>query len=592
MSFSSPPALTGTFPLIGLEGAVTAILVGCAFGWPRICAGLFSRIESQFRVLARKPKTATAVVGLTALVLRLAILPILPIPIPLRPDEFSNLLAADTFCQGRLTNPTPAMWVHFETIHVDMVPTYMSMYFPAQGLVLAAGKVLFGQPWFGVLIGGAAMCAAVCWMLQAWLPPSWALLGGFLAVMRIALFSYWTSTYDNAGPISALGGALVLGSLPRFRKDRSAYNLLLMGVGVVILGLSRPYEGLLLCIPVAVSLLHSSATARRPPVQTLLKRAAPSLVLLLGAAGWLGYYNYRAFGSPLTLPYTINRATYATTPYYVWEKPRPEPHYRHPEMRLFYKTDALDYYRVHSIAGFPAITLIKAIRGVYFFSGFALIPPLFMIPWVLRDSRIRLLVICLLMLAAGMTIEIYLFPHYLAPLTPAFYALGLQAMRHLRLWRPGGLDVGMALARFSVATCILMVCVRPFNKQLGCPVPERPVATWILNWFGPDHFVTQRSIVEDQLEQIPGSQIAIVRYAPNHDTLDEWVFNAADIDGSKVIWARDMGDADNKELLQYYKNRKAWLVQPDLPSAEVTPYPMAEKVTAVPSGESAAWAKM
>jgi hypothetical protein len=196
------------------------------------------------------------------------------------------------------------------------------------------------------------------------------------------------------------------------------------------------------------------------------------------------------------------------------------------------------------------------------------------------------------MLAAGMTVEIYLFPHYLAPFTPAFYALGLQAMRHLRLWKPGGLGVGMALTRFSVAVCVLMVCVRPFNKQLNCPVPERPVATWILNWFGPDHFVTQRSTVEDQLEQIPGGQIAIVRYAPDHDTLDEWVFNAADIDRSKVIWARDMGDADNQELLQYYKNRKAWLVQPDLPSAEVTPYPMAGKVTAVPSVEPAAWAKM
>ena len=41
------------------------------------------------------------------------------------------------------------MWTHFETIHVSMVPTYMSMYFPGQGLVLAAGKVLFGNPWFG-----------------------------------------------------------------------------------------------------------------------------------------------------------------------------------------------------------------------------------------------------------------------------------------------------------------------------------------------------------------------------------------------------------------------------------------------------------
>jgi hypothetical protein len=68
------------------------------------------------------------------------------------PDDFSFLLAADTFAHGRLANPTPAMWTHFESIHITMQPTYMSMYFPAQGLLLAAGKVLFGNPWFGILL--------------------------------------------------------------------------------------------------------------------------------------------------------------------------------------------------------------------------------------------------------------------------------------------------------------------------------------------------------------------------------------------------------------------------------------------------------
>ena len=171
------------------------------------------------------------------LFLRLAILPVHPIPVPFRPDDFSNLLAADTFAHGRLTNPTPTMWVHFESIHIDMKPTYMSMYFPAQGMVLAAGKVLFGQPWFGVLISGALMCAGLCWMLQAWLPPSWALLGGFLAVLRLALFSYWTNAYDSGGPIAALGGALLLGALPRFMKDARPRYALLMAAGVVLLAL-------------------------------------------------------------------------------------------------------------------------------------------------------------------------------------------------------------------------------------------------------------------------------------------------------------------------------------------------------------------
>jgi hypothetical protein len=593
MSFSSPPASTGTFSLIDLEGAVTAILVGCAFAWPRICAGLFSGIERQFRVLARKPKTATAVVGLTALLLRLAILPIHPIPIPFGADDFSNLLAADTFSHGRLTNLTPAMWIHFETIHIDMVPTYMTMYFPGQGLVLAAGKLLFGHPWFGVMIAGALMSSALCWMLQAWLPPSWALLGGFLAVMRLALFSYWTSTYHNGGPISAIGGALVLGSLPRFKQGKRLRHLLTMSAGAVILGVTRPYEGFLLCLPVFIYLLHWILTSQRPHIRTLLIRAIPALALLLAGIAWLGYYDYRAFGSPLTLPYTVNRNTYATAPYYVWQNPRPEPHYRHAEMRRFYKIDELDdYYRVHSPSGLVKMTIIKALRGIDFFTGVALIPPLFMLPWALGDRRIRFLVICLVILAAGMTIEIYLFPHYLAPFTSAFYAVGLQALRHLYQWKPGGQPVGRAMTHWLVSICVLMVVLRLFDKQLNCPVPERPVSTWICNWFGPDHFVTQRSVVAAKLEQLPGRQIAIVRYSPDHEPIDEWVFNAADIDRSKVIWARDMGDAENQELLRYYKDRKAWLVQPDLPSAEVTPYPMAGKVTAVPSVKPAAWAKM
>lgn len=579
MPFISPSQPTPTLSLMAVEGALTSVLVGLCYAWPRLGFRAFSQIEAKFRFLVRRPKTGVVVVGLTALLVRLAILPILPIPTPLRPDEFSNLLAADTFCHGRLTNPTPTMWMHFETIHVDMVPTYTSMYFPAQGLVLALGRILFGQPWFGVMIGGAGMCMAVCWMLQGWLPSSWALLGGFLAVMRIALFSYWTSAYDNAGPISALAGALVLGALPRFKKGADGHHLALMCAGAAILGITRPYEGLLLCIPVLVSLAHWVLTAKRPSARALLVRAVPGLALLVVGIGWLGYYDYRAFGSPLTLPYTVDRATYAFTPYFAWQKPRPEPHYRYAEVRRFYHIDELDSYnRVHS---HPVVmSLTKIAQTVDFFAGLALLPPLFMLPWVLRDRRIRFLIISLLCLAAGTVIETFLHAHYVAPFTGAFYAVGLQSMRHLYCWRPGGLPVGMTMTRSLVAICVLMVALRIFNRQIDCPVPQSPMATWMLGWFGPDHYVSQRSIIEHKLEQLPGGQLAIVRYSATHDPLDEWVYNGADIEGSKVIWARAMDDGNDEELLRYYRDRKVWLVQPDSPSKEITPYPLPEQVTA------------
>ncbi len=146
----SPDPQTGKASLLMIEGGLTLLVTAVAFGWPMIGTRFFSRVENAFARLARKQGLAVFVVGLTALLLRLAILPVCPIPLPFVPDDFSFLLAADTFAHGRLTNPTPAMWTHFESIHINMRPTYMSMYFPTQGLVLAAGKVLTGHAWFGV----------------------------------------------------------------------------------------------------------------------------------------------------------------------------------------------------------------------------------------------------------------------------------------------------------------------------------------------------------------------------------------------------------------------------------------------------------
>ncbi|MGH9560501.1 MAG: hypothetical protein ACRD3S_03520, partial [Terracidiphilus sp.] len=190
---------------------------------------------------------AMASVGLAVIVLRLAILPLFPVPIPFDSDDLSTELAMDTFVHGRLTNPTPAMWTHFETIHVSMQPTYQSMYFPGQALLLAAGKTVFRNPWFGQLLGSALMCAALCWMLQAWLPANWAFLGGAIAVLRLGVFSYWTNTYHATGSLSALGGALILGSLPRLMRTAQVRYALFLGAGAAILVLTRPYEGLLLC---------------------------------------------------------------------------------------------------------------------------------------------------------------------------------------------------------------------------------------------------------------------------------------------------------------------------------------------------------
>jgi hypothetical protein len=66
---------------------------------------------------------------------------------------------------------------------------------------------------------------------------------------------------------------------------------------------------------------------------------------------------------------------------------------------------------------------------------------------------------------------------------------------------------------------------------------------------------TVRAQVEIRLKQMPGRQLVVVRYASDHNSLDEWVYNAANIDSSKVVSAREMDQAENLELIQYYKDR-------------------------------------
>jgi hypothetical protein len=364
------------------------------------------------------------------------------------------------------------------------------------------------------------------------------------------------------------------------KTGRFRYGLS-MSIGIAILVLTRPYEGLLMCLPVGAALGYwafkkGRQGKNRPPLGILARRAIAPLLLIFATLSWLGYYDYKAFGNPLTLPYTINRQTYAIAPYYIWQQPHPEPAYRHPEMRALYVYEAGLYGKVHSLESFLPWTAAKVAFVLPFFTGFVLLPPLFLSRRAFLDRRIRFLVVCVVVLAGGMAIEVYLLPYYMAPFTAAFYAIGLQLMRHLRVWRLGKSPVGLALVRFMIAACFVMAVVRVAAAPLHLGPQAWPTGGWDLAWYGPQHFGTERAEVEARLSQLPGDQLVIVRYWGNHHIYDEWVYNGPNIDGSKVVWAREMDAADNLELTQYYRGRRAWLVEPDATPARISPYPAPE----------------
>ena len=153
-------------------------------------------------------------------------------------------------------------------------------------------------------------------------------------------------------------------------------------------------------------------------------------------------------------------------------------------------------------------------------------------------------------------------------------------MRHLRLWKPEGKPVGLAMVRLAMTLCVLLAGMRLFAEPLRMAPQEWPPSNWLFAWYGPEHFGTERAQIEAKLEAMPGPQLVLVRYDSRHEPLNEWVHNFADIDTSKVLWAREMDPANNRELMQYYHDRKAWLVEPDQTPAQISPYPGADSVSA------------
>ncbi len=326
--------MVGMFFLI--EFCLTIIAIGVACVFPNLGASWFERVEQQLGCLARRRGLAVVVVGLTALAARAALRPIEGIPQPGIHDEFSYLLGADTFARGRITNPTHPMWIHFETFQVIQQPTYTSKYLPAQGPILAVGQVFLGHPFWGLWLSVGLMCAAICWMLQGWLPPIWALLGGLLALIRLGTFSYWANSYWG-GAVAATGGALVLGALPRIKRHQRARDALLMGLGLAILANSRPYDGLIFSLPVGIAFIVWMYRKKRATLGRVAARIVLPLRLVLAVTGaGMLYYFWRSSGSPIRSPFFVYAQAYDPIPVFPWESIKPQPAYHHAALRNFY----------------------------------------------------------------------------------------------------------------------------------------------------------------------------------------------------------------------------------------------------------------
>src|SRR5277367_1296676 len=367
----------------------------------------------------RSVAVASILVGAIALSLRLLLTPLLPLPKPAVHDEFSYLLAADTFSHGRLTNPTHPMWIHFETFHELSHPTYASMYPPGQGLALALGQI-FHAPWSALWISMAVLCGLITWALWGWLEPPWAIAGGLLAALQLT-GSYWTETYWG-GTVAAIGGALVVGALARLLRRASAAPALVFGLGLAILANTRPFEGLVLgALSAVILLVHLILLIRRGRQnfsQLVRSIGAPLASILVPTFIWMGYYNYRLTGDPLQMPYSLVDKQYGSWSPFLWShNPRPAPKFDHEIFRAFlreFENPENQFDRQH-------IVLQHLANLIDFYRLFLGLPLLLVILISSRrlaiNRRLRVPLLLLLFFYLGLSVEANLFPHYFAPAT-------------------------------------------------------------------------------------------------------------------------------------------------------------------------------
>ena len=538
--------------------ALAAVLI-FAF-WPLLGDRLFHPIERVGTALARKKWLAIFAVAVIPILIRVVLLIVVAPPLPSIHDEFSYLLASDTLARGKLTNPSHPMWQFFDTFHVIQQPTYMSKYPPAQGFFLAFGQLL-GHPWIGVLLSMGLAYGSALWMMQGWLPPQWAFIGVVLLMARFDLLSYWANSYWG-GFVALIGGALVMGALPRLMRRCKVRYAVVMAVGVGILANSRPYEGFLLCVPVVIALIIWLFSAKSPPWRvTASKFIAPAGVLCVLIFIFMGYYNFRLTGHVSLFPYMAYANTHDPIPIFVWEK-FGTIHYENPQFAKFYGEvePAVIAGRMWNGHWQKIVQDVFDTASHMFFSGrITVVVLLAGFLWIIRDRRTRLLLIQATICFAGFCLSTWLISHYTAPVVATIFCLVVQVMRHLRRMWIGDRPVGIGLTRLMVLGVIGASCFSLAMRIHNATNKYNTVGLW-------------RETVVEQLDQQAGEQLALVRYTPEHNVHDEWVYNRADIDHSKIVWAREIPGLDLAPLLKYFPDRQVWVVEPDVTPPKVTRY--------------------
>jgi hypothetical protein len=330
---------------------------------------------------------------------------------------------------------------------------------------------------------------------------------------------------------------------------------------------TRPFEGMLFTLPFAVMLAWQYRRRGAMLLRIGLPAAVPVGLVLLG----LGVYFMRVTGSPFVTAYQVSQKTYGWPMTLEWSQP---PVIREPniEFTRYYEYEAGQRETVDGPLNLLEYLTFRLQEYWRFFLGPLLTVPLVMLGRVWR-RRPQLIAgacggIAAILLVGGGT------PHYLAPATAIIVAIVVECCRYLSAAR-------LRILPLLPAAMALVLALRIGAQGIGLPYTQRlNFQSWCCRVPGD----LNKAHITAALERFPGQHLVFVRAKSDPNNLFQWIYNDADIDRSRIVWARDLGPERNAQLIAYFAGRQVWRVNPNVQPVEWVPYDQTDRVTASTSG--------
>jgi hypothetical protein len=274
---------------------------------------------------------------------------------------------------------------------------------------------------------------------------------------------------------------------------------------------------------------------------------APAAFILAATVLFLAYYDWRVTGHPLQLPYVLYEHQYqAGMPAFIWQPFEPMSQLNNDEMRHYLSRQARDIteYRTWRGVRERILQVLGLQPNEFGWLRSALV--LGVLPWVIRSRNMIVPVVVLGVSLIGLCLTDYYLQHYSAPLTAIWILLYVQC---LRLLLTGSNRRWHFVPWFGLVAASSMILVFLTAKS----ALEKRTGTW----------ATERSRVVQEFQHLPGKHLVLVRYTSSHNSNEEWVFNEANIDASKLVWARSLDEKHNAAVRNYFSDRQIWVLDPD-----------------------------